>query len=66
MCVCSSCYSRNGGIGMIEQLHEIRLHNSNGDYCGYRVPSNWELMEKINELVEEVNRLKKKLEEGVI
>ena len=51
---------------MIEQLHEIRLHNSNGDYCGYRVPSNWELMEKINELVEEVNRLKKKLEEGVI
>ena len=48
---------------MIEQLHEIRLYDSDGSCYGCRVPSNWELMEKINELVEEVNRLKEKLGE---
>ena len=47
---------------MIDKLEEYRIGDQNTCY-GYRAPSNWELMEKINELVEEVNRLKKKLEE---
>ena len=48
---------------MIEQLHEIGIHDSNGNCYGMSAPSNFELMEKINELVEEVNRLKRKLKE---
>jgi hypothetical protein len=47
---------------MIDQLKEYSIANQNTCY-GYRAPSNWELMEKINELVDEVNRLKAKLEE---
>lgn len=47
---------------MIDKLKEYSIADQNTCY-GYRAPSNWELMEKINELVEEVNRLKKKLGE---
>ena len=46
---------------MIEQLQE-RYTREGYAYC-VQPPSNFELMEKINELVEEVNRLKKKLGE---
>lgn len=48
---------------MIEQLHEIGIHDSNGYCYGMSAPSNFEIMEKINELIDEVNRLKKKLGE---
>ena len=48
---------------MIEQLHEHGICGRDGNIYGMSAPSNWELMEKINELVEEVNRLKAKLEE---
>lgn len=48
---------------MIEQLHEQGICDSDGNLYGMSAPSNFELMEKINELVEEVNRLKKKLGE---
>ena len=47
---------------MIEQLHEHGICGRDGLYA-VSAPSNWELMEKINELVEEVNRLKEKLGE---
>ena len=48
---------------MIEQLHEQCICDSAGSIYGMSAPSNWELMEKINELVEEVNRLKEKFGE---
>ena len=48
---------------MIEQLHEHGIHDRYGNIYGMSVPSNFELMEKINELIEEVNRLKEKFEE---
>ena len=48
---------------MIEQLHEEGICDRDGNLYGMRAPSNFELMEKINELVEEVNRLKEKFEE---
>ena len=47
---------------MIDKLKEYSIGDHNTCY-GHRVPNNWELMEKINELVEEVNRLKEKLGE---
>ena len=47
---------------MINKLNSYTIVDQNICY-GYRAPSNWELMKKINELVEEVNRLKKQLEE---
>ena len=47
---------------MIDKLHNYSIGDENTCY-GHRAPSNFELMEKINELVEEVNMLKKKLEE---
>lgn len=47
---------------MIEKLHKYSIGDLNTSY-GYRAPSNWELMEKINELIEEVNRLKEKFGE---
>jgi hypothetical protein len=46
---------------MIEQLHERVIVDSNDICYGMSAPSNFEIMEKINELVEEVNRLKEKL-----
>lgn len=48
---------------MIKQLHEKGICDRDGNLYGMNAPSNWELMEKINELVEEVNRLKEKFEE---
>ena len=48
---------------MIEQLHEQGICDRDGNLYGMRAPSNWELMEKINELIDEVNRLKEKSEE---
>ena len=48
---------------MIKQLHEQSICDRDGNCHSHRAPSNFELMEKINELVEEVNRLKKKLGE---
>lgn len=48
---------------MIEQLHEQCICDSDGNLYAMSEPSNCELMEKINELVEEVNRLKEKFEE---
>lgn len=48
---------------MIEQLHEQGICDSDGYLYAMSAPSNFELMEKINELVEEVNRLKEKLGE---
>ena len=47
---------------MIDKLKEYSIGDQNTSY-GYRAPNNWELMEKINELVEEVNRLKEKFGE---
>lgn len=48
---------------MIEQLHEQDICDSDGNLYAMSAPSNWALMEKINELVEEVNRLKEKFVE---
>ena len=48
---------------MIEQLHEQGICDSYGNIYGMSAPSNFELMKKINELVEEVNRLKEKFGE---
>ena len=48
---------------MIEQLCEHGIIDSNNCCYGMSAPSNFELMRKINELVEEVNRLKEKLKE---
>lgn len=48
---------------MIEQLHEHGICDRDGYLYGMSAPSNFELMEKINELVEEVNRLKRRLKE---
>ena len=48
---------------MIEQLHEHGIGDRDDYLYGMSAPSNFELMEKINELVDEVNRLKEKLGE---
>lgn len=50
---------------MIDKLKEYSIGDQNTCY-GRRAPSNFELMEKVNELVEEVNRLKRKLKEESI
>ena len=47
---------------MIDKLKEYSVGDQNTCY-GYRAPNNWELMKKINELIDEVNRLKEKFEE---
>lgn len=46
---------------MIEHLSE-RI-NQCGLACTSSAPDNWDLMDKINELIDEVNKLKTKLEE---
>lgn len=48
---------------MIEQLHEHAIVDSYGNAYGSGPASQFEMMEKINELVEEVNRLKEKFGE---
>lgn len=45
---------------MIEKLKDYSIGDQNTCY-GHRAPNNFELMKKVNELVEEVNRLKEKL-----
>lgn len=47
---------------MIEQLYEQGICDRDGNLYGMSAPSNFELMKKINELVDEVNRLKEKEE----
>lgn len=47
---------------MIEILHERPIVDRFGNCYGSDAPSHFEMMEKINELVEEVNRLKEKSE----
>ena len=42
---------------MIEELRENIICDRDGNAYGRRAPSNFELMEKINELVEAVNKL---------
>lgn len=41
---------------MIEKLKDYSIGDQNTCY-GHRAPSNWELMEKINELVESCKEL---------
>lgn len=48
---------------MIEQLHEYGIIDSYNNCYGMSAPDNFEIMEKINELIDEVDRLKKKLGE---
>lgn len=48
---------------MIEQLHEQGICDRDGNHYGMSAPSNWELMKKINELIDDVNRLKEKFGE---
>ena len=45
---------------MIDKLHQYSIIDDQDTCFGHRAPSNFELMEKINELIEEVNRLKEK------
>ena len=48
---------------MIEHLSERIIEDRYGCAYGASAPSNWDLMTKINELIDEVNKLKTKLEE---
>lgn len=48
---------------MIEQLHERTICDDNGNAYGIDAPSHFEMMEKINELVEAVNKLLEEKEE---
>ena len=48
---------------MIEQLYEEGICDREGNLYGMNAPNNFELMRKINELVDEVNRLKEKFGE---
>jgi hypothetical protein len=48
---------------MIEQLHEHTICDRDGNAYASSPASQFEMMKKINELVEEVNRLKEKFEE---
>ena len=48
---------------MIEHLSEQIVLDQFGHAYESRTPSIWDLMDKINELVDEVNKLKTKLEE---
>lgn len=48
---------------MIEHLHERLIRDEDGCAYEYSIPSNRDFMDKINELIDEVNKLKIKLEE---
>lgn len=48
---------------MIEHLSERIIKDQYGCAFTASAPDNWDLMQKINELIEEVNKLKTKLEE---
>lgn len=47
---------------MIEKLESYQIRNQYGDVYGEQPPSSWEMTDKINELVEAVNNLEKKIE----
>lgn len=47
---------------MIEHLSERIIEDRDGCAYGASAPNNWALMDKINELIDEVNALKIKLE----
>lgn len=48
---------------MIEHLSERIIKDQYGCAYASSAPSIWDLMDKINELIDEVNKLKTKLEE---
>ena len=48
---------------MIEHLNEQIILDRIGNGYTSSAPSNWDNMDKINELIDEVNKLKTKLEE---
>ena len=48
---------------MIEQLHEHTICDRDGNAYASSPASQFEMMEKINELIDEVNRLKEKFGE---
>jgi hypothetical protein len=43
---------------MIEYLHRYPITDRFGNCYGMNVPTNYELMMKINELIDEINKLK--------
>ena len=47
---------------MIEKLESYQIRDQYGDVYGEQPPSVWEMMRKINELVEAVNRMEKQIE----
>lgn len=46
---------------MIEKLEEQPICDYYGNCYGSRAPSEFEMMEKINELIDEINTIKEKL-----
>lgn len=48
---------------MIEHLYERPIRDEYGCAYAYSIPNNRDFMDKINELIDEVNKLKIKLEE---
>ena len=46
---------------MIEKLNEHPIRDYYGNCYGSRAPSDFEMMEKINELIDEINTIKEKL-----
>ena len=49
---------------MIEELREDIICDRDGNAYARRAPSNFELMEKINELIEVINKLQSEKEES--
>lgn len=47
---------------MIEKLELNQIRDQYGNVYGDNPPSSWEMMAKINELIEAVNHLEKKIE----
>lgn len=47
---------------MIEKLESNQIRDQYGDVYGEQPPSSWEMMAKINELVDGFNQLEKKIE----
>lgn len=47
---------------MIKKLEPYRGYNQDGSIQWENHPSGWDMMEKINELIEAVNRMEKQIE----
>lgn len=47
---------------MMEKLKSNQIRDAYGNVYGDNPPSSWEMTDKINELVEAVNQLEKKIE----